>query len=260
MTLSIPRLLTLLVGLTLCPGCDVGYFNLGIGALYLAMLGMVLVSMLVSLYRKWVARRITRRIREAEQVQSGAFPDGSIGRVVGELVLHEGELVAPLTGRRCAAYEVVVDESFGAFEEGHVERRVAHEVKAVSFAVDDGTGRTIVHPERAEFAITADFEDSAGPLEDPTPRQCEFLAQVDCQRLQEHNSPTVIRFREGVLEPGERVAVLGRGVVSLDASATAEHTRGYRAPAGSTMVTMASDSRTPLYISDDPSVLPTPAR
>lgn len=213
---------------------------------------MVFGALAASLHPHWIPRSIVRRMREVEHVEIGAFPHGALGRVAGELELVEGELTAPLTGRRCAAYEVVVEELRGAGS-----RRVVQEIKAVPFVVDDGTGRALVHPEHADFAITADVDDEeAGVLVDPTPRQRDFLVRSGHASLAAHNSLTVLRFHEGVLAPGERVAVVGRGVVSIDPSASAEHSGGYRAPAGATMVTLASDSRTPLYVSDHPSLLP----
>lgn len=66
-----------------------------------------------------------------------------------------------------------------------------------------------------------------------------------------------LRFREGVLEPGAFVAVLGHGVVSLDEAVDRvnEHHGGYREPAGQTKVTISGSSRASVLISDDPSVL-----
>ena len=54
--------------------------------------------------------KIKRALRKATSFRIGDFPDGSHAKVVGDLVLLDHELVAPLSGRACAYYCITVEE------------------------------------------------------------------------------------------------------------------------------------------------------
>jgi hypothetical protein len=194
-------------------------------------------------------RQVKQALRNARGVHIGEYPNGARRRIVGELSLLDDALTAPLSGRRCAGYVVAVEHSRG-------DSTVAYEMKCVSFVIRDMTGRAIVHPEHVRVALaTRDYSTSSWS-ESPTSREYALLRRLAAEDLEELMN-FELRFREGVLEPGAFVAVLGHGVVSLDEAVDRvnEHHGGYREPAGQTKVTISGSSRASVLISDDPSVL-----
>ena len=203
-------------------------------------------SALAAVWGWWTARsrEIKRALRDAEVVSIAEYPDGAKKRIVGQVSLLDEALIAPFSGRQCAAFVVVIDDT------DYPRETVMCEKRLVSFVIRDQTGRAIVHPGQARLALTLDEQPSWSG--DPTPRK-EMLVKDKLGRL---FNPE-LTYREGVLEPGALVAVLGRGVVSFDEAADGpnEHQGGYRRSAGQTKVTITGDSRAPVLISNDPSVV-----
>ena len=128
------------------------------------------------------------------------------------------ELLSPMTGRPCVAYQAIVDEP-GLFW----RVRVVHEQFAEVFALDDGTrieevSRIHVRPLRCI---------RSGHFADPDERLQLFLfmhrqAHVDFVGLNRS-----LRYREGIVAPGDRVRV--RGIGSWEPSADGP-AGGYREP------------------------------
>lgn len=159
-------------------------------------------------------------------------------------------LTAPLSGRSCAYYEVIVEEKVSTGKSS-TWRTIIREVEERDFLLDDGTGRARVEMVAVEAAVEKDGHWSSGTLNDATPVLEGFL--------QRHGFGSVgwlfnktLRYREGVLEPGEEVAVLGWADHEIDPEPTTSGA-GYRdAP---TRVVVRSSVDVPLRVSDDPKTL-----
>lgn len=215
--------------------------------------------------------RLRRTLRRAPRWSLATLPEDTFGRVTGAAHPFEGQqLTAPLTGRPCV-YFIAIVEQRGARDGNHVRwTRLALERRSVRFVIEDGGHRAIVDPRRAR--VTLDFDhartterlplalrspappqDAGGPaITTEDSRQGEFLARHhlvnrDWSKLIE------LRYREAVIEVGERIAVLGSGIREPDLEARPDGD-AYRA-AGGTRLRMTGSRRYPLVISDDPSTL-----
>lgn len=123
------------------------------------------------------------------------------------------------------------------------------------FVLTDATGRAFIDPNGAKLVITEDSHTRSGTFDDATPREEAFLA-AQGEKSEGWIFNRSLRYREGVLEPGEWVAVLGHGTVSYDdAPAPAPHAGGYRQQAGPKKLEIRAAGQVQLYISDDVSVL-----
>ncbi|MEM6989489.1 MAG: GIDE domain-containing protein [Myxococcota bacterium] len=199
--------------------------------------------------------RVHRRtLRDAKPCTIDSFPNGGYKRIVGRAVVEEQrQLIAPLSGRPCAAYEVLVQGLDAATDERW--DTVAYEMQAVPFVIEDDGGRARVDPAWAKLLITLDRNRRSGGTDPATPAEVAFLA-----RHGEHAKTLTfnrnLRYREGVLEHGELVSVLGRGTVSYeDGAGTRPHVGGYRAHAERVRrVDIAATQSEPLLITDDPTV------
>lgn len=199
------------------------------------------------------ARAHRRRLRDAELCPIASFPHGGTRRIAGRLKLQgDYVLIAPISGRKCAAYEVLVQGL-----DSHSKEKwdtVAYEVQAVPFVIEDATGRAHIDPARAKLLVTLDQHQFSGTTKRMSPQAEAFL-----RRHGQGTSPWAVqrplRFREGVLEPNELVTALGPGRVSIDDDIETPHTGGYRTPAGARKVEIAAGDRGQLLISDDPSVV-----
>lgn len=191
----------------------------------LAVLLMAAVGVVAVASWYWSeAARIRRALRRARRVSIADAREGSVVRLQGR-VAAGATLVSPLSSRRCVYYLVIVEErvSTGRSNAWHVRIR---ESRGVPFVIDDGTGRALVDPTNAHVDVDLDITQRSGTFDDPTPAKLEFLAHHGVQGTGWLlNKP--LRYREGVFEIGEAVAVLCQPVREPDPDAISA-TPGYR--------------------------------
>jgi hypothetical protein len=196
-------------------------------------------------YRWWRSdeRELRRLLRRAERVPIAEVGDGQLARVVGSVMARE-TIEAPLSGRPCVYFEVVIMARVGPRWRG-----VFREARGVRFAVDDGSGRALIDPAGAGVSLVKDH--SSGSWIFPTRGSTEaaYLARHDLDGRFAYDR---LRYREGIIEVGETVAVLGRGVREPDREGASEM-RGYR-DAAPTVLRLGGSARAPILISDDPDV------
>ena len=141
-------------------------------------------------------------------IDLAAAADGEMVRVVGLVRREEGEeaLVAPLTGRPCVYYQVVV----------RTLRRHAVEVTtdagAVTFRIVDATGAAVIETTNVEWTVEADHEAIVEAGATPDEAQQAFLRRhVEVQARGDE-----LRFFESIVELGAMVSVVGTGEREVD--------------------------------------------
>jgi hypothetical protein len=190
--------------------------------------------------------RTLRAIRRAPRVPIAEVVDGTTVRIVGTIVAGKKMLAAPLTGRRCAHYKATLDElrehssRHGGGQDGWDER--ARQEDARNFIVEDETGRALVRlgPKGIESALVLDHASILRA--DAEVQSAEEAAFLEAQRIPRNARKRTLRLREGVLEAGEDVAVLGRARWEQDGRAGA---------AKHLVIEPMPDGK--VYASDDPS-------
>ena len=189
--------------------------------------------------------RLRRALRRAKHVSIAEASEGSVVRLGGRVV--EGEtLEAPLTGRRCVYYVAIVEE----FEAGSTPdswRELAREARGVQFAIEDGTGRAIVDPDGARVDVDLDRTSRSGSLEEPTAAQVAFLERQGVT-LTGWSFNKTLRYREGVFEVGEPIAIMCRPMREPDPGAASREV-GYREAPG-TRLRVGGSARHPILLSD----------
>ena len=193
--------------------------------------------------------RLRRALRGAPRSAIAEVAEGAVVRVHGT-VTAGATIIAPLTGRSCVFYEAVVEERVSNGKSSSWRQRV-REVRGVPFVIDDGTGRTLVDPTNAEVDVHLDATLRSGFLDDPTPTEQAFL-QRHAQAGQGWVFNKQLRYREGVIEVGERIAAMGRPVREPDPDAVGQ-VGGYR-DALPTRVRLGGSPAHPIVLSDDASV------
>jgi hypothetical protein len=196
-------------------------------------------------------RRIKRMLRRIVPTPIAEAPDGRAIKIVGELLCAGRSLTAPLSGRACAYYTVVVEEYRGGGKGGRW-KEILREEKGVDFFLRDDSGTALVHfPADGHVwpALVEDRRARVSPIFHADEALKRFLAErgrpVDGWFVRRNQ-----RAREGVLEAGERVAVAGtaRWLPAPDGIGG-----GYR-EAGKRLVLQGSE-QLGLFLSDDPAAL-----
>jgi E3 ubiquitin ligase len=148
-------------------------------------------------------------------------------------------LTAPLSGRRCVYYAVVVSH-----HQGRQWNTVVNERRGTSFAVADGTGRAIIDPANAELALCFDESERTDWLDRPTPAQEKILARHGITSTG-WLFPKTLRFEEAVVEVGDVVSVIGAGIREPDLASQRE--TDYRSNAAM-QLRMTSSAAAPLSL------------
>jgi hypothetical protein len=187
------------------------------------------------------ARRVERRQRRIRTREIAELPENELGRIVGRVAALERSLIAPLSGRPCVYYAVIVEEVRPrGWQELVAERR------GVAFAIKDYSGKAIIDPANASVALRFDcikYVDGGGAL---TQEQASLLAHHGVHR-EGFFAPSALRFQEAVIPIGHHVEVTGAGVREPDPEAHAE--LGYRdAP---TQICISNSAAAPLSIDSD---------
>lgn len=191
--------------------------------------------------------RIKRAIRKAPHVKVSEFVEGTPAKLIGKLRFGTDTLVAPLTGRSCAFYQVNVEQQRGS---DHNTRwpTVITDIEFVDFFLEDASGRALIRLQAAEVVVVKDEHSKSGTFDKPTPQEQAFLDKHNVEG-EAWGFNKILRYREGVLEEGEIVAVMGLGAWEADPNPGAVP-GDYRGTAR--RLIMRTEGGTPLYVSDDP--------
>ena len=193
---------------------------------------------------------LRRELRRARRVSIAEAPEGTVVRLDG--VVAEGEtLIAPLTGRACVFYLATLEEYVSSGRTGNWRERV-RELRGVPFTVLDGTGRAIVDPTGARVDVDIDSTSKSGTLDDPTEAEAAFLRSHGLQGAGWIFNKR-LRYREGVFQVGEPIAVMCQPVREPDPDAAARAAAGYRDPAP-TRLRVGGSPAHPILLSDSGAV------
>lgn len=207
------------------------------------MLTVGVLAAPVVVYNRFLAPavKVRRILAQARPTPIRDLTKGTF-KLSGQILL-DGELISPLTGRPCAAYECVA----------YVRKRqgwllLAHEVAVRDFLLDDGTGVASVVAARARLALQCDRTWETTDLEHTVDGSGPWV-RARAQRTVDFGE--TVRFDEGILEQGERVAISGQTEPEADPSPGAAGGSYREAP--SRWLIRAGHGG--LLISDDPEAL-----
>ena len=177
---------------------------------------------------------------------------GTQGKLVGSLVLVGPPLRAPLSGRPCGCWRIEI-EAMRLVDGGQGWEPVLMRSHHCEFELVDGTGRVRVRPSPSpKLSIVLDRHYESGLIDEPDPPVRDFLDRFAPDLREELGR--ILRYHEGVIEPGERVAVLGRVIHEPDPDASAI-AGGYRTATPSMRRVVVDPPDGPMHISDDPETL-----
>jgi hypothetical protein len=169
--------------------------------------------------------KVRRAIRSAHRVSIAEAKAGEIVRVAGKVKALGPLHAAPLSGRPCVYYEVSVEEYRSSGKSGKwVE--IIHDTDGSDFLVVDATGKARVSTREMKALIVRDHKRESGTLNEAPPDLEAYLARHG-RKSKGWIFNRNIRYREGVLAPGEEVVVLGEAAWEQDPDPTEAGT-GYR--------------------------------
>lgn len=188
-----------------------------------------------------------RALKCNKRIAVAAIKDGSTVSICGRLAYAAPPLVAPLSGRRCAAWEVTVVQWVENGEDAKRWEVVVSEQRSQDFYLDDGTGRALITARSPMMALHRDVRFTSGPSSQAAPELEAFLARHGLSR--EYALGYELVWHEGVLEEGEQVAVLGAARLEADPDGVGTSYRD-----GALRVVVDEPDEDPLMLSDSRAV------
>lgn len=196
------------------------------------------------LYQAWLRpdRRVANALRSAERSLIAHAQPG-VRKLEGKARQRDALLTAPISGRRCLAYVLIVEE--GRALVGWVP--LLRELKAVSFLLQDGTGTAVIEPGEAFELALANTEEGASGGRRPHAPLVEHLRRIGLATESRLGFAKRLRFEEGALSPDGWVTV--GGVLGFEPAPEGER-KGYRLPPQ--VLVMRGHADFPLLLSDEP--------
>ncbi len=131
-------------------------------------------------------------------------------KVVGTVELVGDSLTAPLSNRLCAYYEVEVQKKVSRGKNSHWET-IIREEKTNKFIINVKQHKVFINTKKIKKYIVTDKKFNAGTFNNATEPLENYLKEHGHKSTGSLGFNKTLRFYERILEPNEKIAVLGIG-------------------------------------------------
>jgi hypothetical protein len=205
---------------------------------------IVVVAILAGVYFFSKKAVVKRNLKKAPHKSLQQFRSGETARVIGKIECVDEPMIAPLSGRKCAHYYIHVQQHVSSGKSGHWKTLIEEEVSN-TFVIRDGDKCAIINDNDIKSYIVEDKKYASGFMNNPTESLTAYLKKHGHESETYFGFNKKIRYFEGVLEPGEQTAVLGKGTwkKAYDAGLPDHYYE---------VLVITADEKGKLYLSDDP--------
>lgn len=214
----------------------------------------VLMVGLALLVNKFSNKEVVKeQLKKAKKKQISSVENGETVKIVGKVEVLGNPLIAPLSGRKCCYYNVLIEEKVGndgsSESIGHSWKTIIKEEVLGEFVIRDGDDYAIIDTPEVKVYSVEDKSYWSGFRNDPTDRLEKYLKYHGHSSTFFFGMNKTIRYKEGVLEEGEVIGVLGM------ASWKEIDQENFSIPAKK-ILTLSSSGENPfVHLSDDPDIL-----
>ena len=154
--------------------------------------------------------RIIRKLKNARLKTISSFNEGDEAKIIGTIKKADTPLISPLTNRECIGYHVLVEQE--KKNDDTYSWKTIIDIKFIEdFIITDNEMDAIVRTNKLKSVIVKDNKQTSGFLNDATPQLEQFLNNHGTKSEGILGFNKTMRYREGILEPGELISVLGKG-------------------------------------------------
>ena len=199
--------------------------------------------------RSYFSRKavVKRKLKKAKKTLISLCKNEEIVKVVGRVEIVGEPLIAPLSGRKCAYYHVLVEEKQSHGKSSHWHTLIEEEI-TTKFILSEKTGTALIDTSHVKSYLVQDAHYESGFLQDAHNHLEHYLIKHGHASTGLLGFNKTIRYKEGILEEQEPVAVtgLGRWVDGKDKDLPGKYKK---------VLIIQSYSGEPVYLSDDPDTL-----
>jgi hypothetical protein len=207
----------------------------------------VLIAILIYNFFFSKAAVVKRNLREANGKKISAFQNDEVAKVIGEIKYVGKTLTAPLSGRQCVYYYILVERLKGHTRTVAWEDLIEEEV-AGDVVIKDGNNYAVIETRLVKSHLVSDRNYSSGLFNAATEELKKYLAKHGHADENFFGLDKQLRYKEGILEEGEMLAVVGKG------KWVTKNQIKLKIPADKVLL-ISADNEEPVYLSDDPDTI-----
>lgn len=154
---------------------------------------------------------VKRKLKKANSKRISRFRTGDTAKVIGKLTFIEQPLIAPLSKRKCAYYQLHVEQMKTSGKNTSWKTLIKEE-QYTTFLIEDAGFYAIIRMNNLQSYVVRDRKYSSGFLRDATQNLESVLNSRGYSSEGLLGLNKKLRYSEAVLEEGETIAVFGKGV------------------------------------------------
>jgi hypothetical protein len=189
---------------------------------------------------------IKRKLRKTGGKRISEFQSGDVAKAIGSVKYAGNTLIAPLSGRKCSYYHVLVEEKRSSGKSSHWVT-IVEEERSGDVVIKEGREYAFIEIGMVKNYLVDDKQYRSGFLNDAEHVLEKYLETHGIESTGFFGMNKTISYKEGILEEGELVAVAGKGTWKRTSELKIE------LPVERILV-IGPDDQVPVYFSDDPDV------
>jgi len=153
---------------------------------------------------------VKRKLKNAVVKKISNFKDGEIAKIIGNIEIFEKPLIAPLSNRKCSYYHIHIEQKVSSGKNSHWKTLIEEEVSS-KFLIREGDKYGFINDKNFKCYIVQDKKYSSGLGNDATENLEKYLKSKGYESEGFFGFNKRLRYKEGILEDNEKVAVFGKG-------------------------------------------------
>ncbi|MBI3511623.1 MAG: hypothetical protein HY064_13260 [Bacteroidetes bacterium] len=213
---------------------------------------IVLAVIIGAIFFGWYYGRkqvVNRNLHHHPEKPIADFMEGEIARTNGNVVFAGQTLNAPLSGRQCSYYYLLIEEMQQSGKHSHWVT-IVEEEKSGDVVIHDGISYAVIETNLIKTYVVQDEKLSSGFLNDANEGMEKLLNAHGIQSTNFFGLNKSIRYKEGILESGELLTVSGKGNWMMKDRVSIS------VPVQKILMISSPESE-PVYLSDDPGLIDT---
>ncbi len=155
---------------------------------------------------------ILRKLSKTRHKSIASLKTGEFVKVHGKALHVQVPLIAPLTKGKCIFYKIEIEKKVSTGKSSHW-KTIVNEEKVQDFFIEHNGSYVIVkptkNPRNFKSHLVIDTKTSSGTFSDPSPAFEALLKHYGINSEGFFGFNKQLRYREGVIEIGEKITVAG---------------------------------------------------
>lgn len=172
----------------------------------------IVVAAGITIYAIFFNRRgiVKRKMKKTPLVKISSFIENDVARITGKIEIFGEPMLSPLSGRPCGYYHIQIEQKVQSGKSSNW-RTVIDEEVAGNFIIRDGRYGAVISGKKLKTYLIQDKTFNSGTFNDADEQLNNYLAKKGHSSTGIFGLNKTMRYKEGILEAGEIVAVVGTG-------------------------------------------------